>query len=51
MTIHDEFLEILRILTQDPQPSAKKPSEPQRSSSARVISHECGNRKRKEAAS
>ena len=51
MTIHDEFLEILRILAEDPQPSARKPPEPERSLNARDISHECGNRKRKEAAS
>jgi len=35
MTIHDEFLEILRVLAEDPQPSARKPPCPE-------VAHEGG---------
>jgi hypothetical protein len=53
MTIQDEFLEILRILAEDPQPSAKKPpctdSDP--SGLAADSSSGCGHGKGKEAAS
>jgi hypothetical protein len=51
MRIHDEFLEILRILAEDPQPSAKRQSEPDHSSNASDISRKCGDGKRNEAAS
>jgi len=51
MTIHDEFLEILRILAEHPQPSAKKPPEPDRSANAPDISPDRINGEHKGAAS
>jgi hypothetical protein len=51
MTIHDEFLEILRVLAEDPRPSAKKPPKPGRSTTAPDISRERISGKRKEVAS
>ena len=47
MTIHDEFLEILRILAEDPLPSAKKP--PEHSTNASDISRDCVDEESREA--
>jgi len=47
MTIHDEFLEILRILAEDPQASAKKP--PEQSTNASDISRDRVDEESREA--
>ncbi|MBV8050741.1 MAG: hypothetical protein JOZ80_06100 [Acidobacteriaceae bacterium] len=49
MTIHDEFLEILRILEEDPDALSKKP--PERSATSPDSSFDGVSGKRKEAAS
>ena len=51
MTMHDEFLEILRILAEDPRLSAKKPPEADHSANTPDISPDCANRERQGTAS
>ena len=51
MTIHDEFLEILRVLAEEPQLAAKKAPKSDRSANAPDISQDCGNGEHKGAAS
>ncbi len=53
MTIDEEFLEILRILAEEPQPSATKCSGPQSDRSVGAVDSSCESvkGKRKEAAS
>jgi len=51
MTIHEEFLQILQILSEDPNPSPRKPPEAARPKDSRDLSSDCGSKDCKGAAS